>query len=70
MKFIALLITFIMSAAWIITTAVHYGTVYRIEHEKMIMELMTRHRGPATSPDATKIPGGVEIPGGAKLNNL
>lgn len=50
MKFIALLIAFVVSAAWITTTALHYGTVYRVEHEKMVMELLDRHRDSLLTP--------------------
>lgn len=63
MKYMLLLMTFVVAFSWITVTAIEQGRVYRIEHEKLIQEFIKDHTLP---PDGKRIPGGVEIMPGVK----
>lgn len=54
-----LLITLIVTLGWVTVTAIEQGRVYRVEHERLIQELLLKHR--PMPPDGVRIPGGVEI---------
>lgn len=67
MRYICLLMSVVVCFTWITVTIIQQNRVYRVEHDKLFIELLLKSpKSLPSHPDGIKVPGGIEIKPGMK----